>query len=450
MNNASAGLQLATSNSSVLVVDDDPVTLLQLKRQVEKLVSTVMTASDGEQGLKLWRSHHPDVVVTDLLMPKMNGLEMSTLIRQEDDLAQIIVVTSDEDLSDLRRAIEIGVERYIHKPIDGQLLNDAISKCIRDKVATNELFLSRKISRLTEELKLQLAAKEETELALKAEKQEQAELITKLEDAHNQLLQSEKMAAIGQLAAGVAHEINNPIGFINSNIGVLQKYVDAILNFIEFIEQNEINLPKQIKEEFDNRKKILEIDYLKSDIRDLLAESLDGLQRVKKIVSDLKDFSHANSDMLEFVDLHSKIESTLNVVWNEIKYKANVIRDYGNIPEIECNPSQVNQVIMNLLVNAAQSIAEHGDITIRTRLVNSSVKIEIIDTGSGISPENIRKVFDPFFTTKPIGVGTGLGLSISSSIVRKHHGELGVTSEIGKGSCFYMILPIKQSVPGKS
>jgi signal transduction histidine kinase len=174
-------------------------------------------------------------------------------------------------------------------------------------------------------------------------------------------------------------------------------------------------------------------------------ESKDGITRVKNIVQNLKDFSHVDaSDEWHYADLHSGINSTLNIVNNEIKYKANVVKEYGAIPEVECLLSQLNQVFMNLLVNAAHAIEERGTITIRTGQKGDEVWVEVTDTGKGIAPEHLKKIFDPFFTTKPIGKGTGLGLSLSYGIVQKHHGRIEVQSEIGKGTIFRVWLPIKQ------
>ena len=185
-------------------------------------------------------------------------------------------------------------------------------------------------------------------------------------------------------------------------------------------------------------------DYLRQDIGDLLSESVDGLQRVKRIVQDLKDFSHVSETEMQWANVENGLESTLNVVWNELKYKAEVVKDYGGIPEIECIPSQLNQVFMNLLVNAAQSIQERGVITLRTRQSGDNIYVEIADTGAGIPPQILNRIFDPFFTTKPVGTGTGLGLSITHGIIRKHNGRIEVDSAPGRGTTFRITLPIRQ------
>lgn len=267
-----------------------------------------------------------------------------------------------------------------------------------------------------------------------------------LEKTRTHLMQSEKMASIGQLAAGVAHEINNPIGYVYSNLGALERYVQDAFMMIEQYEQAEGAIADEaVRAQLKAAREKLDIVFLKEDLRALMNESRDGITRVKKIVQNLQDFSHVDaSDEWYFADLHKGLDSTLNIVNNEIKYKANVIREYGDIPEVECLLSQLNQVFMNLLVNAAQAIEGRGTITIRTGSQGDEVWVEIADTGTSIAPENIKKIFDPFFTTKPIGKGTGLGLSLSYGIIQKHHGRIEVQSEPGKGTTFSMWLPIRQ------
>jgi two-component system NtrC family sensor kinase len=306
--------------------------------------------------------------------------------------------------------------------------------------------MSKELTEANAGLRKELVERQNTELALQKEQAEQRALIRKLEDAHSQLLQSEKMASIGQLAAGVAHEINNPIGFVYSNLGTLEKYVQDTFRLIEIYEQAEKSIadPEVLRQLLAAKKK-MDLAFLKTDLRALMDESKDGITRVKIIVQNLKDFSHADAcDEWVMSDLHSGLDSTLNIVNNEIKYKAAVVKAYGNIPAVECLPSQLNQVFMNLLVNAAHAIDERGTITIRTGCEGEEVWVDIADTGHGIPAENLQKIFDPFFTTKPIGQGTGLGLSLAYGIVQKHHGRMEVKSEVGKGSSFRMSLPQKQ------
>jgi PAS domain S-box-containing protein len=285
---------------------------------------------------------------------------------------------------------------------------------------------------------------------LLAEKARQEVLIKKLEEAHNQLLQSEKMASIGQLAAGVAHEINNPIGFVSSNLGTLQRYVANLLKLLAAYELLEGSLADSSLQDINQVKKEIDATYLREDIGNLLTESLGGLLRVKRIVQDLKDFSHVDESEWQKSDLEQGLDSTLNVVWNELKYKAKVVKEYRNIPQIECFAPQLNQVFMNLLINAVHSITDQGQITIRTGYDDENVWVEVEDTGKGIKPEHMGRIFEPFFTTKPVGKGTGLGLSLSYGIVHKHGGRIEVKSELDKGSIFRVVLPRYAGKSGKA
>ncbi len=280
---------------------------------------------------------------------------------------------------------------------------------------------------------------------LRTEQDEQRALIKRLQEAHEQLLQSEKMASIGQLAAGVAHEINNPVGFVNSNIGTLQKYVEQLLAVLAAYEHTESLLDSNALQDIRSAREEADIEFLKQDVLDLVQESHQGLTRVKQIVQDLKDFSHVDGGEWKQTDLHQGLDSTLNIVNNELKYKAEVIREYGELPLTECIGSQLNQVFMNLLVNAAHAMEERGVITIRTGTEADWVWVEISDTGQGIEPEHLKRIFDPFFTTKPVGTGTGLGLSLSYGIVEKHGGRIEVDSEPGKGTTFRVWLPVRQA-----
>ena len=272
----------------------------------------------------------------------------------------------------------------------------------------------------------------------------------RLEEAQNQLLQSEKMASIGQLAAGVAHEINNPIGFVNSNLNSLKHYVDDLLRLIADYESMEAQLEPEARQRLQAAKKDVDLQYMLEDLPVLLRESADGLGRVKRIVQDLKDFSRVdNSDWAE-ADLNAGLDSTLNVVLNEVKYKADVVKHYSVLPPVRCLAAQLNQVFMNFIINAAHAIESRGIITLSSGHCGAWVWIEVADTGSGMSEEVQRRIFEPFYTTKPVGKGTGLGLSLSFSIVQKHKGTIKVKSEPGKGSAFRVWIPVDPEGSGEA
>lgn len=281
---------------------------------------------------------------------------------------------------------------------------------------------------------------------LQQEKERQAILIKRLEEAQNQLLQSERMASIGQLAAGVAHEINNPVGFVNSNLGSLQRYVTDMLRLLSVYEKAEGALPGAAMQEINQVKADIDVEFLREDVANLLVESLDGLKRVTRIVQDLKDFSHVDESERQWADLEAGLESTLRVVWNELKYKAEVIKEFAGIPQVECFAFQLNQVFMNLLINASHAIEGRGTIAVRTGHDDSCVWVEVQDSGRGIKPEHLSRIFEPFFTTKPVGQGTGLGLSLAYGIVKKHDGRIEVKSELGQGTVFRVILPKKTKI----
>ncbi|HBA66343.1 MAG TPA: histidine kinase [Methylococcaceae bacterium] len=282
---------------------------------------------------------------------------------------------------------------------------------------------------------------------LKQRNTELQQALIQLQELQQQLMQSEKMSSIGQLAAGVAHEINNPIGYINSNLTSLKNYIEDILELVEMYENlDSVYGDAERIGSLQAFKRQIDLPFLKEDVLDLLNESLEGAERVKKIVQDLKDFSHVGGDDdWQWADLHACLDSTLNIVHNETKYKADIIKEYGDLPRVWCLPHQLNQVFMNLLVNAAHAIEDKGTITIRSGTEDGCrIWIEITDTGKGIAEEHITKIFDPFFTTKPVGKGTGLGLSVSYSIIKKHDGEIRLDSRVGEGTTFRILLPIEK------
>ncbi len=272
------------------------------------------------------------------------------------------------------------------------------------------------------------------------------------------LAHSEKMASIGQLAAGVAHEINNPIGFINSNLNTLEEYAQDLKEVIVKAEEAQRALERAYNgqvapffEGLEKTRKKVDIDYVLNDLDNLIRESKEGSQRVRKIVLDLKTFSRADGGEIQSANVNAILESAINIVWNQLKYTCTVSKDFGQIPNVMCNSNQLGQVFVNLLVNASQAVGKDrpGHVGIRTYANERAVIIEVGDNGQGIRPEHLGKIFDPFFTTKPVGQGTGLGLSISYSIIEKHGGKMYVQSEVGVGTTFTMELPLAVLAYGK-
>ncbi|MBP7201846.1 MAG: histidine kinase [Propionivibrio sp.] len=319
------------------------------------------------------------------------------------------------------------------------------TEALEESLHENEK-INRALHNAKAQMEIEMEERKRALVALEHEQKEQRILIKKLEDAHHQLLQSEKMASIGQLAAGVAHEINNPIGFVGSNLRTLKDYIAALLELVSVYEQgdslmaDDTALAQRIRE----LRRAVDIDFLREDAPALINESIEGTERVQRIVQDLRDFSRLENPDWQGADLHAGLEATLNIVSNDVRFKADIVRELGDIPAVECLPFQINQVFLNILLNAAQSITGRGTITLRSGRVTDEVWISITDTGQGIPPERMARIFDPFYTTKPVGQGTGLGLSVSYGIVKKHGGRIDVQSQTGAGTTFTIRLPIKR------
>ena len=265
----------------------------------------------------------------------------------------------------------------------------------------------------------------------------------KLQETQAMMVHSEKMRSLGELVAGIAHEINNPVNFIHGNIMILQNYAKDLLSLIDLYEANSGAIPEELKAKIESFKKDIDLDFLRDDINDLIKSCIEGTERTKNIVLDLKNFSRMEEMVLTQFDVPKEIDTTLNILNNKYKNRITVIKNYApDTPKIEAYGGQLNQVFMNILDNAQDAIKGMGTLTINTYNEGENVKIEFIDTGTGIPQENIEKIFDPFFTTKAVGKGTGLGMSISYRVINDHHGRIFVESEVGKGTKFTIVLPI--------
>ncbi len=528
------------SEDSILIVDDDPSVVVVLERILRKEEYEYYTAPDGETALAILRDKPVSLMLLDVILPGIDGVEVLQRGRELQPNLAALVITGVDDRTTLERIIDIGAYGYILKPfhshevginvinalkvrkleIENRKYRHELENLVADR--TREIEEERKnieealveVSGLITELiknndfslrfdnpnlpncsDVQQCERKECPCFQEenvrcwqvagtycggrpqgafAEKYEDCskcpvyqpatsdhrrhigELFNNmmhmletnykdLQDSQARIIQQEKMASIGQLAAGVAHEINNPVGFITSNLGSLANYIEKLQGFIEFLSdclekgQND----EQQQEVLKQRKK-LKIDYVLEDIGDLIQESSDGCSRIKTIVADLKSFSRNDAAKAELVDVNEVIESTLNIVWNELKYKTEVVKEFGELSHTLCFPQQLSQVFMNILVNAAHSIEKQGTITIETTQHDQNILINISDTGQGIPPGDIKRLFEPFFTTKGKGKGTGLGLSISYDIIKKHNGDIVVESEVGKGTTFTVKLPVAE------
>lgn len=340
-----------------------------------------------------------------------------------------LVSTQDKLLAEISNANqinerleqEVGERRRIEK--DLKVLNEQLEQRVAERTA--EL--------------------QELNAEIEASRQELARAYEDLKAKQATILHQDKMACIGLLAAGVAHDINNPIGFVASNLAELQEYMPKIRRVIDLQEKivTQFCADDPLLSELEDLRERLEFDHILEDLDVLVQESLEGSERVSKIVKNLRTFSRVDDADYEAADINECLESTINITANELRYKAVVHRDYGKLPAVYCYPQQINQVFMNLLINAAQAIEEQGEVRVKTWAQDDMVMISISDTGCGIAPESMSKIFEPFFTTKEVGKGTGLGLSIIYDIISRHQGEISVESELGRGTTFTIRLPIK-------
>ncbi len=396
----------------ILIAEDDPGHAAAIRRSIEKtypnaIISVVMS-------IKAYREHIavtiPTIVIMDLNLSDGSSIDLLAASAGEAAFPTIIMTSFGSE--------QVAVEAIKRGALDYMVKSPEVFASIGVAVA---------------------GALREWQLL-----QDKRRMELQLKESQARIIQQEKMASIGQLAAGVAHEINNPMGYITSNLNSLWKYAEKLAQFIEIQEQAiEKCSDEDTKKSIADLKRQIKLAFVMKDFRELIAESLEGSKRVSKIVQDLKSFSRAEGNDAISADLNECIQSTLNVVRNEIKYVAELDLSLGDIPLVVCRPQQISQVVMNLLVNAAHSISGKGLISLATTQVDHTVEISVADTGCGISPENMEKIFEPFFTTKEAGKGTGLGLAISSDIVRKHGGELLVKSEVGKGTTFIVRLPVE-------
>jgi two-component system NtrC family sensor kinase len=430
----------------ILLVDDSRSVLAVFANRLGAFGHEVCPAENGAVAVEMFRECAPDLVLMDIEMPVMNGFEASTRIRdfetsQKWAWTPIIFLTSVDTTDNFVTSIDAGGDDLIAKNVPDAVLRAKLKAMARVAGLRQELLLANQ--KMENDIRLRKIA--EAELSERCI--ELTEVNQMLSRVQQQLIQTEKLASIGQLAAGVAHEINNPIGYVLSNIGTLGNYLDNLIKVVNHYESAEPSIAAEQRSAIQSLRRDLDIDYIKNDSPVLIHESREGIGRVKRIVQDLNEFSQiGNAQEWGFADLHPGIDATLNLVAKDLQDKAEVIKDYGSLPEIECLPKQLNQVFMNLLVNAAHAMGEaRGRITIRTRLADDTVCLEFVDNGCGIPDEIKAKLFDPFFTTKPVGKGSGLGLSLSYGIVKSHGGRIEVDSEVGKGSCFRVVLPLRQA-----
>jgi len=419
----------------ILIVEDSRINQFIARDTLIKynIDCEIEFAMDGEEALFHIYSNAIDLVLLDIVMPKLTGLQVLEQLHNAkcSDMPKIIMLTAISDSKTLKDCFDYGASDYIKKPFEDMDFISRINSTLREIENDNKL---KQTAQLLEDQNTKLLTMNET-----------------LKETQYQLVQKEKLVAIGELAAGIAHEINNPLAFVMSNFTNIRQYVDNFKIFIDYSMKlmndptiDLIHFSKRMQEKWEQT----DMDFVFEDFPELINDSQKGLDRVAKIVSSMRNFARLSDDnYFEHVDINELLEEVLIVVNNEIKYIASVEKLFKPCPPLYCNKGQIEQVFVNLLVNAAHSIKNYtlsgtGKIKVETQPGKEYCLITICDNGCGIDEENLNKIFDPFFTTKAVGQGTGLGLSISHSIiVDKHQGEIKVESKVGIGTCFEIYIP---------
>jgi two-component system NtrC family sensor kinase len=426
----------------ILVVDDTPANLQVVTEALSDAGFEVAIATNGERAIKQANLSRPNLILLDVMMPGMDGFETCHRLKSSPVTGEIpiIFMTALSDTTDKVKGFQVGAVDYITKPFQEAEL----------------------IARVTTHLKLH-SLNQTLEQQVEARTAELKNTLQELQESQIQLVQSEKMTMLGQLVAGIAHEINNPVSFIHGNLSHVQEYSDELLEFIELYQKYRDQCPSELQSFAEE----MDLDFIEEDLPKTIASMKIGTDRICEIVGSLRNFSRLDEAKCKFVDIHEGIESTLLILQHRLKATPDspeilVIREYGDLSPVECYAGSLNQVFMNILANAIDAIEEQnqtrtyqeikqnpGQITIRTSMIDSeSVQIAIADNGLGIPEEVQQRIFDPFFTTKPVGKGTGMGMSISHQIItEKHQGQLSYTSTPGKGTEFIIQIPIEQLSP---
>ena len=418
---SSGSLSENTRSRRVLLVDDS--------RTVRKIFSTYLAprfecaeAGSFDEALALLRTDEFDVVITDIIMPGLSGIELLRKIVAEFPNIAVIVVSGVDRPQRALDAMRLGAFDYIIKPCEPEVLEITVDRAIKHR----ELLVD--------------AQRSKRDLETKNE-----ELVTgkiQLEHLQAQIVQSAKMASLGQLAAGVAHELNNPVGFVHANLEMLDQHFTNLTRLIEYYDQIDISAidgakAASIKDE---------IGYptILGDINSIVRDCRDGSDRIRDIVQNLRTFSRLDEADYNLTNIHEGLDSTIRLISGYFSSgNIRLVRDYGDLPVIQAFSGQLNQVWMNLLVNAAQAIGTgKGEVKIKTSVDDDDIFVEISDSGCGIAVQDLNRIFDPFFTTKPVGEGTGLGLSISFGIVERHGGNITVGTRLNEGTTFKVRLPL--------
>lgn len=429
-----------TNGANILIVDDRPENLYALQKVLKEEPYSITTALSGKEALKKVLKQNFDLILLDVQMSGMDGFEVAEILHSNNvtqEVPIIFITAISKDKKYVIKGLEVGAIDYLSKPIDSNILKLKISTYIKFFQQKNELDRAKiKLEEVNNEVKL-------TNEKLLKNNDDLNTALKKLKSTQEQLIQSEKMASLGIMTAGIAHEINNPINFINGGIFSLNKCLNDFMKVVkmydQFLDSKELEKKalaiKELKEEVD-------YNYLVGHIPELTQDIQTGINRTREIVNGLLNFSRLDKGTFIPEDIHKLIDSTLLILKNRYKNTIEINKNYDSkTPLIQCYPSQLSLAFMNIISNAIDTINGEGEIKITTKVLKNKIRVLIEDSGSGIQPEHLNKIFDPFFTTKDVGKGTGLGLSISYGVISKHHGSINVKSKLGVGSEFIIELP---------
>lgn len=423
----------------ILIVDDHPANLAVLSDFLDICGFEVLVAQDGTSAISKVQYSLPDLILLDIMMPGIDGFETCIKIKENPETAEIpiIFMSALSEIEDKVKGLELGAVDYITKPFQQQEVLARVKLHLKIRYMSQQLASQNQIL--------------ETKVAERTAHLNQA--LTDLQQAQLQLIQSEKMSSLGQLVAGIAHEINNPINFIYGNIDHAQLYTSQLLEIIDLYQANYPEATKEIEEKMEE----YELEFMRDDFVKIVSSMKIGAERIREIVLSLRNFSRMDESDTKQADIHEGIDSTLLILRHRLKSKTDpksvkIIKEYGELPLIECYPGPLNQVFMNLLANAIDSVEEMAEklnyqkqptIIIKTETVDQHwVKITISDNGMGIPDAIQARIFNPFYTTKPVGKGTGMGLAICYTIVvDKHHGTMECQSKLGEGAQFIITIP---------
>ena len=404
----------------VLIVDDE--------ESIRKLFAAFLaaryscaTATDGHQALALLARETFALVITDVQMPEMSGTELLRKIKENYPETAVIMASGIGRTQRVLDAVRLGAFDYLVKPCELTVLELTVERALAQRALLRSArSYKRDLERRNEEL------------------HESRETLGRLQA---QIVHSEKMASLGQLAAGVAHELNNPAGFIFGNMEILNGCAPGLERLLKLYES--ASLPAAEAAEAARIKDEIDYENTLPELGSIIADCLDGAERIRDVVQNLRTFSHLDEAEFKKVNVHEGLDATIRLLARFYESgQVDLHRDYAALPLVDCYAGQLNQVWMNLLDNAAQAVKNGGEVRVRTRREGHSAVVSVSDTGHGIAPEHLKHVFDPFFTTKPVGEGTGLGLSVSHSIIERHGGTVKVESHPGKGTTFTVCLPI--------